>query len=84
MYPIHISSMLPMYIVQSHTIIKQFLFLVSEMAETVPLAGGLGVECPDVVVYGSRWFLIYIFMEELAAEEGCFLGIEGPVQRDSF
>lgn len=40
------------------------------MAEAVPLAGGLGVEVPGVVVDYAWFLLVDIFLENLTAEEG--------------
>jgi hypothetical protein len=54
------------------------------MAESIPLTGGLGVESPDIIVYGAGRLLIDVFVEELTTEEGCFLGVEGPIEGDSF
>lgn len=51
-------------------VVEALGFLVAEVAETVPLGGGLGVEMPGVVVDYSGLFLVDIFFEDLAAEEG--------------
>jgi len=44
--------------------------LVAEVAEAVPLRGGLRVEVPGVVVDYAGLLLVDVFFEDLAAEEG--------------
>lgn len=75
MNPIHIRSMLAMDIVQSHAIVKDFLLLITEMTEPIPLTGRLRIECPDIIVDGSRRLLVDVLVKELTAEEGCFLSV---------
>jgi len=44
--------------------------LVAEVAEAVPLRGGLRVEGPDVVVNDAGGLLVEVLVEGLAGEEG--------------
>lgn len=67
--------------IECDAVVEDLLFLVAEVSEAVPLGGGLGVEGPDVVVYDSRWLLVDVLFEGLAAEEGDVgLGVERPVE----
>lgn len=75
MDPICICSMLAVDIVQGNTIIEDFLFLVTEVAEAVPLARRLRIECPDIIVDDARWFLIDVLVKELTAEERGLLSV---------
>lgn len=83
MDPIHIRSMLAMDVVQSHAIVKDFLLLITEMTEPIPLTGRLRIECPNIVVHNSRWFLINVLVKELTTEERCFLSVKRPVEGNS-
>ena len=60
----------PVNIIERDAVIEHFFFLVAEVAQAVPLRGGLGVEGPDVVVDDARRFLVKLLVEGLAAEEG--------------
>lgn len=44
--------------------------MVAEVAEAVPLGGGLGVEVPGVVVDYTGFLLVDVLFENLASEEG--------------
>ena len=57
-------------IVECHAVVEFLLFLVSEVPQTVPLTGALGVESPDIVIDYPGWFLVYVFVESLPTEEG--------------
>lgn len=75
--------MFAMNIIQGDTIIEDFLFLISKMAKSIPLTGRLSIECPNIVVDDTRWFLIHILMKELAAEKRYLLSVQGPIEGDS-
>ena len=65
-------------------VIEALGLLVREVAEPVPLGGGLGVEGPFVVVDEPGAFLVDFFVENLALEEGpAALEVEGCVERYS-
>ena len=51
-------------------VVEALGLLVAEVPEAVPLRGRLRVEVPGVVVDYSREFLVDVFLEDLAAEEG--------------
>lgn len=73
-------------LVDGDTIVKLGLLLVGKVAEAVPLRRDLRVELPDVVVDDAGRLVDDLLVEELALEEACFfaLGVEGPIQGDSF
>jgi len=58
-------------------VVETLGFLVAEVAEAVPLGGGLGVEVPGVVVDYARFLLVDVFLEDLAAEEGAVAWLGG-------
>jgi hypothetical protein len=65
-----------MNVVECDTVIELGFFLVGEMSKAIPLAAGLRVELPDVVVDYTGWFLVDVFVEDLTAEENeVFLGV---------
>ena len=65
-------------VVEGDAVVEDLFFLVAEVAQAVPLGGGLGVEGPDVVVYYARGFLVEGLVERLAVEEGeGALGVAG-------
>ena len=70
-----------MDLLQADAVVEDGLALVAEVAQAVPLARALRVEGPDVVVDDAGGFLVDVFVEGLAAEEGeGGLGVEGPVE----
>jgi hypothetical protein len=86
-YAIHITALLAVGsvdVVEGDAVVEDFLLLVAEMAEAVPLRRRLGVECPDVIIYYARRFLIQFLVEGLTAEERLgALGVERPVETDA-
>jgi len=86
-YAIHITALFaigPVNVVKGDTVVENFLLLVAEMAETVPLRRRLRVESPDIIVHYARRFLVQFLVESLAAEEGLgALSIERPVEADT-
>lgn len=75
MDPIHIRSMFTVNIVQCDTVVEDFLFLVPEMTEAVPLTRALRIERPDIIVHDARWLLVDVLVKELTAEERRLLSV---------
>ena len=84
---IHVTALLAvrsMDIVEGDAVVEDFLLLVAEMAEAVPLRRRLCVESPDIVVHYARRLLVQFLVECLTAEEGLgALCVEGPVEADA-
>lgn len=65
-----------MDVLERDAVVELGFFLVGEVPKAVPLAAGLRVELPDVVVDYAGWFLVDVFVEDLTAEEDeVFLGV---------
>jgi len=60
----------PRYVLDGGVVVESLRGLVPEMAEAVPLGGGLCVEVPGVVVDYAGFLLVDVFLEDLTAEEG--------------
>jgi hypothetical protein len=86
-YAIHVTALFAVGsvdVVEGDAVVEDFLLLVAEMAEAVPLRRRLGVESPDVIIHYARRFLIQFLVEGLTAEERLgALGIERPVETDA-
>lgn len=57
-------------VVDCCVVVEALRRLVAEMAEAVPLRGGLCVEVPCVIVHYAWFLLVDVLLEDLAAEEG--------------
>ena len=74
----------PVDLVERHAVVELRFGLVPEMPQAVPLAAGLRVEGPDVVVDDPRGFLVHVLGEGLAAEEReVGLCVQRPVEVDT-
>jgi hypothetical protein len=63
-----------------NAVVEELLLLVAEVAEPIPLARGLCVKDPDVVVDGPWRLGEDVVVEDAPVEEGTWrLGVEGPV-----
>ena len=70
--------------VERDAVVEYCFLLVAEVAKAVPLAGGLRVERPDIIVDDPGCLLVDLFVELLAAEEWeVALSVEGPVDVDT-
>ena len=57
-------------VIDRGVVVEALRGLVAEVAEAIPLRGGLRVEVPCVVVDYAWFLLVDVLLEDLAAEEG--------------